>query len=109
MPELLTVAIVGAIATILTYAIGVLASRKFGLPGLARSVETEQAALIVAQKQRMDLLEDRIGDLELCTPALATAERRLTELHRQMASDRAELLRLYRLTGQKPRDTSDDY
>jgi hypothetical protein len=87
----------------LTYIVGAFASRKFGLPGLARSVETEQAALITAQKGRIDILSARVTELESCQPRLEAAEKRNDELEAQVNRTHAELVELYRLTGNRPR------
>lgn len=97
MPESEIAALIGALSTLFVFLGGIYASRRFGLPGLARSVETEQARLIAAQKERIDLLEVKVSDLESCQSKLEDAEKRTQRLERQVSDLHAELAEIRKL------------
>lgn len=89
-------AVIGASATVVVALVGALLGRRWGLPGLGRQIEDQQAVLIDTLKDRIDVLEDqaatdakRIASLERCSDQLASVERQLRIAH----SDIAELSR----------------
>jgi hypothetical protein len=90
--DAITGIVAGAVAALVVAVATALLGRFFGLPGLGREVQTQQAALIATQAARIDELEDRVKSLEGCSEELPRVEARLRRAD-------AEVLNLYRKLG----------
>lgn len=104
--DLIVAGIVTIIGTVLSTALLAWASRKWGLPGLARQVDSQQAALIDTLQTRLTLVE---ADAKRAnTKATRTEKRRqaceaaIGRLRRRLLLTERELLDLYRETGKTP-------
>lgn len=103
----------GGTASIVVALIGIVASRRFGLPGLAQQVDTEQEKLIALYKQERDDALTKVNDLQ---GRIEKAEERCEklekdneflegknrELRRELMFTESELLDLYRKQGVRP-------
>ena len=104
--QLIFAAIAGTLAAGATTGIGVWASRRFGLPGLARQLDSERGELIETLQDRLKLAE--ADAIEAKNLANATEARRaacqdeIGQLKRDLRATEAELLDLYRKTGERP-------
>lgn len=92
--------IVGAVTTTL---LGAWVSKRFGLPGIARQVDDQEAKLIERLQARLDLAE---SDARTAKTAADETERKrqaceeeIGRLKRDLRMTETELLELYRKTG----------
>lgn len=98
--------IAGAVASVVVTLVGAWASSRFGLPGIARAVDTNHETLIKALQIRLDLAEEKASAAE--NTALETERRRreceaeIRRVKRDLRDTEAELLDLYRSTGKRP-------
>lgn len=95
-------AIIAAAATIVVGLGGAALGHRWGLPGLGREVQQQQASLISTLRDELAELREqrdedarRIEELEDCQGSLRDMERRLRHAE-------AELLDLYRQVGKRP-------
>lgn len=96
----------GAVSSVVVTLVGAFASRRFGLPGLARQVTSEQGELIEALQTRLELAEKAAAEAR--EKANETERRRqsceeeIGRVKRDLRDTEAELLDLYRRTGERP-------
>jgi len=106
MEQLVFAAVAGMLAAIGTTVVGVIASRKFGLPGLARQVDSEQAALIDTLQDRLELAEKASSEAKAASDETERrrqqCEMEIRQVKRDLRDTEAELLELYRKTGKRP-------
>lgn len=106
MDQAVIAAIAGTLAAAVTTGLGIYASRKFGLPGLARQLDSEQAELIDTLEGSVKELRAQNADLE--QRLLQQEDRRrgcetqIRMVKRDLRDTEAELLELYRVTGKRP-------
>jgi septal ring factor EnvC (AmiA/AmiB activator) len=105
--------IVATLGTVASSIVLVVASRRFGLPGIARSVATEQGNLITTLQGSVDDLERKnnglqaqVNDVETrraaCEQEIRRVKLELRDTKRDLRDTEAELLELYRKTGKRP-------
>lgn len=102
----------GAIASIGVTLAGAWASRRFGLPGLARDLDAQKGSLVQVLKVELDevrtqLAEEKRERLEV-ERRRAACEREIRSVKRDLRDTEAELLDLYRRTGKKPPQRLED-
>lgn len=111
--ELLFATIVATAGAVGTTAIGIYASRHFGLPGIARAVDDQEARLVVTLTARLELAEEAAAaatsKAEAAERAAAETEQKRLRCEEEIARQRrdlrlteGELLELYRETGKRP-------
>jgi hypothetical protein len=88
-------ALVGAASTVTISLIGIIASRRFGLPGVARDIESQQSVLIATLKGRIEALEVTVSELNAC-------QDENEKLRRRVLRAEGDLIELYRRVGEKP-------
>lgn len=83
----------GAIAAVLVTLVSAWVSKRYGMPGLGRDIQTQQAALITTLKDEVAELrtqrvsdERRIQALEGCADELARLRGDMIELYRRQGS-----------------------
>lgn len=85
----------GAFAAVVVTLVSAVASRRWGLPGLGRDIQTQQASLISTLKDEVaELRAQRVSD-----------ERRIKALEGcadELARLRADMIELYRRQGSRP-------
>lgn len=82
----------GAIAAVLVTLVSAWVSKRYGMPGLGRDIQTQQAALITT-------LKDEVGELRV---QRASDERRIQALEGcadELARLRVDMIELYRRQG----------
>lgn len=96
----------GAVSSVVVTLVGAIASRRFGLPGLARQVTSEQGELIETLQTRLEIAEQ---DAKSANAKADETERRrdaceqeIRRVKRDLRDTEAELLDLYRRTGERP-------
>ncbi len=99
------VAIITVGGTVAVGLIGAILGRRWGLPGLGREVQTQQAALISTMQAELTELraqqvqdEAKIKRLEVTVSQQSEA---LEKAERKINRQQAELIDLYRLTGKQ--------
>ena len=102
MDAAVVAALVAAGATLLVGLGGAVLGKRWGLPGLGREVQAQQAQLIATLqaelaevRRQRDEDAERISELEDCQKNIATLESRLRRAE-------AEVLDLYRKMGSRP-------
>jgi chromosome segregation ATPase len=105
MDAIVLSAIVATIGTIVVGIGGAILGRRWGLPGLGREVQQQQASLIVTMQAELAELraqavtdDQRIRTLEAEAKHL---QKELSDAERRIDRQRTELLDLYRQMGKK--------
>lgn len=98
--------VVGGLITIIGGSLSIIASRKFGLPGLGREVESRQSQLITTLSKEIDECrrqrDEYARELEATKKNREECETELSRVSRDLRATEAELLELYRKSGHKP-------
>jgi chorismate mutase len=99
-------AVVAVVSTVVTGIVGAFASKRFGLPGLARQVDSAQGELIDALEGRLKIAEATAAEAKTAADVTerrrAACEEEIRRLRRDVRETEGELLDLYRRTGTRP-------
>lgn len=102
MDPVVAAAIVAGLATVAVGLLGPVLGRRWGLPGLGRDIQAQQAALIATlQAEVAELRTQRTDDARRLAGMEACAEE-LVSMERRLALAERELLDLYRELGRAP-------
>jgi regulator of replication initiation timing len=104
----LTPIITAGVVTLLTLGASIWASRRFGLPGLAREVDVEQGKLVAALRENNTLLRAENAELKVQNAALLEQNKLLREENRslryRLAVAYGDIAVLYRGQGKRVPD-----
>lgn len=98
--------VAGAVASIAVTLAGAWASRRFGLPGLARAVDAHRGSLVQTLKDELaevrTQLDEEKRERQGVERRRQACEIEIRNVKRDLRDTQAELLDLYRRTGKRP-------